>query len=118
MFFFQVSETARQLQEIFSKIDSEASEIFKMATNAMTIYNSQLKTLHKTKQLLKATMSEKEVKKWEGELVKRKPVQLRLLDIEMVGIMNYLFFKIFLCFFTQTLLNIFYNFRELQKMLS
>ena len=74
----------------------------------MTIYNSQLKTLHKTKQLLKATMPEKEFKKWEGELVKRKPVQLRLLDIEMVGIMNYLFFKIFLCFFHP---NIFKQFR-------
>ena len=31
-------------------------------------------------------MPEKEFKKWEGELVKRKPVQLRLLDVEMVGI--------------------------------
>ena len=79
-----------------------------MATNAMTIYNSQLKTLHRTKQLLKATMPEKEFKKWEGELVKRKPVQLRLLDVEMVGIMNYLFFK---NFFTRTLLNIFKPFR-------
>ena len=65
----------------------------------MTIYNSQLKTLQKTKQLLKATMPEKEFKKWEGELVKRKPVQLRLLDVEMVGIMNYLFLKIFCVFF-------------------
>ena len=89
----------------------------------MTIYNSQLKTLHKTKQLLKVTMPEKEFKKWEGELVKRKPVQLRLLDIEMVGIMNYLFLKNFLCFFypnitehCQTISNIFYIFRELQKM--
>ena len=114
MYFFQVSETAKQLQEIFSKIDSEASEIFKMATNAMTIYNSQLKTLHKTKQLLKATMPEKEFKKWEGELVKRKPVQLRLLDDETVGIMNYLFFKIFLCFFTQTFSNNFKHFLYFQ----
>ena len=96
-----------------------------MATNAMTIYNSQLKTLHKTKQLLKATMPEKEFKKWEGELVKRKPVQLRLLDIETVGIMNYLFLKFFLCFFYlnitehfQTISNIFYIFRELRKMSS
>ena len=125
MYFFQVSETAKRLQEIFSKIDLEASEIFKTATNAMTIYNSQLKTLYKTKQLLKTTMPEKEFKKWEGELVKRKPVQLRLLDIEMVGIMNYLFLKNFLCFFYpnitehfQTISNTFYNFRELQKMLS
>ena len=125
MFFFQLSETAKQLQEIFSKIDWEASEIFKTATNVMTIYNSQLNTLHKTKQLLKATMPEKEFKKWEGELVKRKPVQLKLLDVETVGIMNYLFFKNFLCFiypnitkYFQTISNTFYIFRELWKMLS
>ena len=95
MYFFQVSAAVKCLQEIYSEQDDEATNLFKLATNTMVLYNKLLKTMVKTRQLIKDNMGEEEFELWDGKFILRKPMKLQLLDIETVSIVIFKFFFFF-----------------------
>ena len=92
--FFQVSAVVKSLQVIYADQDEEATNLFKVATNFMMLYNKKLQTMSKTRQLIQDNMAEDDFEIWNGKFIQRKPMELQLLDIETVSIVIFLkFFK-------------------------
>ena len=87
-----MSSTVKSLQEIYARMDQEATNLFKAATSTMTIYKSKIRTLGKMRQLIQDTVTERQFKDWDQQFVCRKPIQLQLLDIERVSIVIFSFF--------------------------
>ena len=48
----------KSLQVIYADQDEEATDLFKVATNSMMLYNKKLQTMSKTRQLIQENMGE------------------------------------------------------------
>ena len=68
-FFFQVSAAVKILQEIYARDDVELSNLFKIAMNAMNVYNMKLKTMQKIRDVIRDNMGEGEYNRWSGQYV-------------------------------------------------
>ena len=77
---------------IYTDQDEDATNLFKVATNSMMLYNKKLQTMSKTRQLIQDNMAEDDFEIWDGKFIQRKPMQLWLLDIEIVSIIIFFFF--------------------------
>ena len=66
--------------------DEEASKLFKLAVDSMNVCNQKIKTMKTTRVLIQDNMNREQFEMWDSQYIARRPLQLRILDDEMVSI--------------------------------
>ena len=77
------------MQEIHGEVDEEATKLFKLAVDTMNFYNNKVKTMEKTRGFIRDNMKEQALEMWDGQYVARRPIQLRVLDVNTVSIVTF-----------------------------
>ena len=82
--FFQVSAAVRSLQKIYVRDEVEANSLFKIAVDAMNTYNLKIKTMEKTRELIKDNVRDEEYQRWSKQCIPRRSMQIKVAAVSIV----------------------------------
>ena len=101
----------KSLQEIYGHDDMEASNLFKISLDSINLYNTKLRTMEKTKDLIKDNMREDDFNNWSKQYQIRKPMCLQVITVSIWHFLKTFFsFKIKHCTeYYQTFSNNFFS---------
>ena len=82
--FFQVSAAVRSLQKIYARDEVEANSVFKIAVDAMNMYNLKIKTMENTRELIKDNVRDEEYQRWSKQSIPRRSMQIKAAAVSIV----------------------------------